>query len=44
MTDIVRLMLQDERFDLAGYDNMVVQYASKKGHAEIIRFLLQDRL
>lgn len=35
--------LRDERVDPAAHDNYAIRFASRKGHFEIVRLLLQDK-
>ncbi len=42
-TDIVRLLLSDDRVDPSIYDNMALLQAVRKGHAEIVKLLLLDK-
>lgn len=42
-TDVVRLLLQDDRVNPASNSNQALLSASKRGHVGVVRLLLQDR-
>ena len=42
-TEVVKLLLGDERVDPADYDNYAVRWASEKGHIEVVKLLLKDK-
>jgi len=40
---VVKLLLQDERVDPSDNNNWAIQMASKNGHIEVVKLLLQDK-
>jgi ankyrin repeat protein len=41
-TEVVQLLLNDNRIDPSAYNNNAIQKASSKGHVEVVRLLLSD--
>ena len=41
-TEVVRLLLQDERVDASAKSNHAIRVASAHGHVEVVKLLLSD--
>ena len=41
-TEVVKLLLSDERADPAAADNEAIRYASATGHTEVVELLLNS--
>ncbi len=42
-TEIVKLLLQDERVDPSAHNNYAIRLASNNGHTEVVKLLLQNK-